>query len=566
MVIKTVTVVGANGTMGTNVSAIFASFGGATVYMVSRDREKSNRAAVKAGKTVKADSIGNHLITADYSMLAECVNVSDLVFESAAEDLELKIELHTKIGKCLKKGAVACTGSSGLSITRLAECYPLEVRSQFFGVHMFNPPYQLTLCELTASPYSDMQMYGELKDYLTNTLYRTVAESKDLPAFLGNRIGFYFMNEALLYAEQYQDNGGVDFIDALLGPFTGRTMPPITTADFVGLDVHKAIVDNIYENTNDYVHEKFVLPGYVQKLIDQKKLGRKSGEGLYKLIKNDSGDKRMMVYDIKTGMYRDEIKYSFPFVLRMKAFLRDGDYDDAIRELINGYVRTVANATIGLEFATAPQKYLLGITDEQFSAVIDNKFKQYVGNILAATTNPETGEKPTFGQLQQGTLSPHVEMIRVLATQFSAATGLPVTDTGVVNDANPTSSDAIMAQTKTLVGMAEELNAGNGESLRTIALMAMAIAQNKKIDELTDDEKAVVAHFKNPAMPSIAATTDAAMKIASVRNSFAETDTFLEMVGFDQADIRRIKNQEQRARGLALVAELENEDNTSGME
>lgn len=237
-----------------------------------------------------------------------------------------------------------------------------------------------------------------------------------------------------------------------------------------------------------------------------------------------------------------------------------------IRELINGYVRTVANATIGLEFATAPQKYLLGITDEQFSAVIDNKFKQYVGNILAATTNPETGEKPTFGQLQQGTLSPHVEMIRVLATQFSAATGLPVTDTGVVNDANPTSSDAIMAQTKTLVGMAEELNAGNGESLRIIALMAMAIAQNKKIDELSDDEKAVVAHFKNPAMPSIAATTDAAMKIASVRNSFAETDTFLEMVGFDQADIRRIKNQEQKARGLNLVAELENEDNTSGME
>ena len=237
-----------------------------------------------------------------------------------------------------------------------------------------------------------------------------------------------------------------------------------------------------------------------------------------------------------------------------------------IRELINGYVRTVANATIGLEFATAPQKYLLGITDEQFDAVIDNKFKQYVGNILAATTNPETGEKPTFGQLQQGTLSPHVEMIRVLATQFSAATGLPVTDTGVINDANPTSSDAITAQTKTLVGMAEELNAGNGEALRIIALMAMAIAQNKKIEDLTDDEKAVIAHFKNPAMPSVASTTDAVMKIASVRNSFAETDTFLEMVGFDQADIRRIKNQEQRVRGLALIAELGNEDNTSGVE
>lgn len=231
-----------------------------------------------------------------------------------------------------------------------------------------------------------------------------------------------------------------------------------------------------------------------------------------------------------------------------------------IRELINGYVRTIANATIGLEFATAPQKYLLGITDEQYSAVIDNKFKQYVGNILAATTNPETGEKPTFGQLQQGTLSPHVEMIRVLATQFSAATGLPVTDTGVVNDANPTSSDAITAQTKTLVGMAEELNAGNGDSLRTIALMAMAIAQNKTMEELADDEKMVIAHFKNPAMPSVASTTDAAMKIASVRQGFADTDVFLEMVGFGQADIRRIRSQEQRARGADLITELDEED------
>ena len=335
MEIKTVTVVGANGTMGTNVSAIFASFGNTTVYMVSRDKEKSEKAAVKAGKTVRADSITRRLIAADYSMLDACVKESDLVFESAAEDLALKIDLHTKIGQSLKKGAVACTGSSGLSITRLAECYPEATRAQFFGVHMFNPPYQLTLCELTASPYSDKAMYAELKQYLTCQLHRTVAESKDLPAFLGNRIGFYVLNEALQYAEKYQDNGGIDYIDAILGPFTGRTMPPITTADFVGLDVHKAIVDNIYDNTDDYVHDQFVLPAYVQALINQKKLGRKSGEGLYKLIKNESGEKRMMVYDIKSGQYRDEIKYSFPFALKMKAFLEIGDYDDAIRVLIN---------------------------------------------------------------------------------------------------------------------------------------------------------------------------------------------------------------------------------------
>lgn len=232
---------------------------------------------------------------------------------------------------------------------------------------------------------------------------------------------------------------------------------------------------------------------------------------------------------------------------------------DPVRRLIDGYVRTIANATIGLEFSTAPQKYLLGITDDQFDAVINDKFRQYVGNILAATTNPETGANPSFGQLQQGTISPHVEMIRILATQFSAATGLSVTDTGVVNDANPTSSDAILAQSQTLICMAEQLNIGNGNSLRTIALMALAIANNVSMSDLTDDERAVVAHFKNPAMPSVAMTADAAIKIASAREGFASTDTFLEMIGFDKADVRRIKAQESKARGMTVFSEIEAE-------
>lgn len=237
-----------------------------------------------------------------------------------------------------------------------------------------------------------------------------------------------------------------------------------------------------------------------------------------------------------------------------------------VRELIKGYVRTVANATIGLEFSTTPQKYLMGITDEQYDTVISEKFRQYIGNILAATTNPETGEKPTFGQLSQGSITPHVDMIRLLATQFSAATGLTITDVGIINDANPTSSDAILAQSQTLVSMAEQLNAGNGDSLRNIAMMAQAIARNVTIEELSDEEKNIIAHFKNPAMPSVAVTADAAIKIASARQAFAQTDTFLEMIGFSQADIRRIKAQEQRARGLEVLGSLEEIEEPEGTE
>ena len=232
---------------------------------------------------------------------------------------------------------------------------------------------------------------------------------------------------------------------------------------------------------------------------------------------------------------------------------------EPIRRLIDGYVRTIANATIGLEFATSPQKYLLGVTDEQYDTIINQKFKQYVGSILASTNNPDTGEKPTFGQLPQGSISPHTEMIRILATQFSAATGLTVTDTGVVNDANPSSSDAILAQSQTLVAMAEQLNISNGNALRNIALMATAIINDVSIDELEEDQKDVIAHFKNPAMPSLAMTVDAAIKIASAREEFSSTDTFLEMIGFDKADIRRIKAQEARVRGMNLVDEMEME-------
>ena len=234
----------------------------------------------------------------------------------------------------------------------------------------------------------------------------------------------------------------------------------------------------------------------------------------------------------------------------------------SVRSLIDDYIRIAANAAIALEFDTTPQKYLLGLTDEQYDAVISNKFKQYIGAIIAATSNPETGENPVFGQLAQGSLQPHVDKMRLTATQFSAATGLTITDVGIVNDANPTSSDAILAQSQTLVLMAQQLNAGNGEALRAIIQMAQAIARNVTPEELTEEERDVMAHFKNPAMPSVAVTADAALKIASARQEFASTDTFLEMIGFDQADIRRIKAQEQRVRGQQLLAEVENEDNS----
>ena len=114
---------------------------------------------------------------------------------------------------------------------------------------------------------------------------------------------------------------------------------------------------------------------------------------------------------------------------------------------------------------------------------------------------------------------------------------------------------------------------GNADGLYQIAQLVQAIELGTTIEELPDECKSLMAHFKNPAMPSVRVTVDAAIKIASAREGFSGTDTFLEMIGFDQADIRRIRAQESQVRGRQLLDNMsfntgggESADNTGTME
>lgn len=333
MKIKTVTVIGANGTMGSNVAGIFAAFGGAHVYMLSRSKEKSEAAIERAAKSVRADAIKAHMEAMDYSQLEECVTKSDLIFESVAEKIDLKLQMLEKIAKFATGVAWICSGTSGLSINKMAQSLPENMKKNYMGMHFFNPPYNMTLCEIVLSDYVTEQQKEEVVTYVTETLLRCSILVKDKPAFLGNRIGFYFINLAMQYAEVYKSDGGIDYIDAIMGGFTGRNMPPLRTADFVGLDIHKAIVENVYCHTDGVDREAFVLPEYTKKLIETGKMGRKAGEGLYKTIKKD-GKKEYLVYDIEKDEYRSLRKYKFDFSEEMMICLAEGSYEEAISKLV----------------------------------------------------------------------------------------------------------------------------------------------------------------------------------------------------------------------------------------
>ncbi len=217
----------------------------------------------------------------------------------------------------------------------------------------------------------------------------------------------------------------------------------------------------------------------------------------------------------------------------------------SVRALTRGYIRTMTLATIGLEFSTSPQKYLMGVSDAQYDALINQKFTKYIESIMLGTVDPDTGQVPQYGQLAQGTLQPHVEMLRMLSTQFAASTSLSVTDAGVINDANPTSANAINAQNEKLIRRAEDLNAFNGDELRDVALMALAVKRNQSLNQLSDDDKDVMAHFLPPSMPNMAVMGDWAVKLAQADSAFAGTDAFYEMQGFDKPTIARIQAQKR---------------------
>ena len=225
----------------------------------------------------------------------------------------------------------------------------------------------------------------------------------------------------------------------------------------------------------------------------------------------------------------------------------------AVRDLTDDVLRVRLALAVSTAFYAVPQKYLLGLTDQQFDKLVGSKWSTYINSVFMTTRDGDTGEVPQIGQLQANSPQALIDLIRSDAAMFSGATGVPLNSLGIVQD-NPSSAEAIEAARADLIDVAADLNDGNADSLRSVALMAMAVAGNKRIVDLDDAQAGVMARFKDPRMASMSAGADAACKIAAVDEGFADTDVFYEMQGFDAATIARIQAQKRRARGMNLLA------------
>lgn len=216
----------------------------------------------------------------------------------------------------------------------------------------------------------------------------------------------------------------------------------------------------------------------------------------------------------------------------------------AVMSTVDSAVRTALRSEVTSEFFTAPQKYLLGADDSVFESM--SKWEAYIGNIIAFSENGETGEKPTFGQLSQGSMQPHSDYMRTLAAKFSGETHIPISELGVIHD-NPSSADSIYAQKEPLIIDAEWLNETNGAALKSIAQMILAYTRDTSYWDVADEAYYINPRFKNPAMPSIASSADGMCKIVGAIPKVGTSDVALEYVGFDNEEIKRINHDNAKA-------------------
>ncbi len=328
--INNVVVLGANGAMGGGSGEVFAA-GGCRVTMLARTAEKAAEGVATAQGLAKSERIGDLMTTGSYDDLAAAVSKADLVFEALAEDLELKKKFFAEVDRHRRPDSLVATVSSGLSITEMARDRSDGFRRHFLGIHLFNPPNVIVGTEVIPHAGTDPDLVREVVELLESRFGRVAILTDDKPAFAGNRVGFKVLNEAALLAEEH----GVAFTDYLIGPYTGRAMPPLATVDLVGWDVHKAIVDNVHANTADEAHQQFAMPRYMNDLLQRGHMGNKTPQlgGFYRRVK-DGKQTRNMVLDPKSGEYREATASPVapvPFVEQIKRLNHVGKYKEAFR-------------------------------------------------------------------------------------------------------------------------------------------------------------------------------------------------------------------------------------------
>ena len=215
--------------------------------------------------------------------LREC----DLVIEAIAERMDWKLDLYKRIAPAVAPHAIVASNTSGLSITRLAEVLPEEIKPRFCGIHFFNPPRYMYLVELIPTPDTKPEILDQLEAFVTTSVGKGVVRAKDTPNFVANRVGIAGMLATMKEAQNFGLT--YDVVDDLTGKKLGRASSgTFRTADVVGIDTMAHVIRTLQDNlADDPFYASYATPEIVQQLIERGALGQKSGAGFFKKVGKD---------------------------------------------------------------------------------------------------------------------------------------------------------------------------------------------------------------------------------------------------------------------------------------
>lgn len=258
-------------------------------------------------------------------------------------------------------------------------------------------------------------------------------------------------------------------------------------------------------------------------------------------------------------MERDQHNMGVVPVLRMANRQRTADrigkseITPEVMSITDAACRRLMGIEVAAEFYGAPQRYILGASESAFQDAEGNTksaWETYIGRVLALERD-EDGQVPTVGQFTAHDPSGQTKIIDLYARIMATQLGLPPHMLGYTSD-NPASADAIRSSEGMLVKKAERRIRRFGATHRD----AMRLALWVRDGEPPDRSRRIEAVWRNPSTPTIAAQTDAAVKMVQAGLLPADSEVALEMAGLSEDQRQRVAAERRRAQGRQLLASL----------
>jgi len=335
-----------SGVMGSRIACLFAGIGVKVLLLDigapdSKDSKSKNKivndalaAAVKSSPSplYTKENLKN-ITTGNFEDNMKDIASCDWVIEVVIEKLNIKKQVFEQVEKFRKPGTLITSNTSGIPIHLMAEGRSEDFKKHFCGTHFFNPPRYLRLLEIIPAEFTDKDVVDFLMHYGDLFLGKTTVLCKDTPAFIANRIGVFSIMSIFHIMDKL--NLDIDQIDALTGPIIGRPKSAtFRTADVVGIDTFVKVAAGVKENCpDDEAKEVFTIPVWLQKMVDNKWLGDKTGHGFFKKIKTSDGQKEIQTLDLKTFEYLPRQKPKFATIEMARPI---DDLKERVKVLSNG--------------------------------------------------------------------------------------------------------------------------------------------------------------------------------------------------------------------------------------